>query len=234
MNKNKIIATMAAIAVMLGGGLYWAVGELTGNQVEIESVIKQTPAELNGAGAELLGTEGAEEMAEPDRVWNIQPESKVYFSVTTSRETVNYQMDQVTGFWSINTRDPSQTKAEGTVDLLSMDSGNAQRDKHISEAQYMDIEQYPTANFKASSFEGLPGDWISGDVYDVKITGDLTVKGITRKVDFNGQTTYDQGALKLEANTVVTFADFGMNNPHTIVMDMENNLTIELRLILDK
>lgn len=242
MNK-KIIAALAAGVLVLGGGLYWAVGELTGNKVEIESVIAEGPAENNvtelsgqtSAGSEA-STEGASaaKPADVDGAWTIQPDSKAYFSVTTSRESVNYQMDQVSGSWTINSGDPSLTKADGTVELSSMDSGNAQRDSHISEAEFLDVAQFPTAHFTATSFEGMPSEWKDGEVYEVSIRGDLTVKGITKEVVFTGQTTAEQGQLKLEAGTVVTFEDFGMKNPHNVVVQTENELTVELRLILGK
>ncbi|MGO4549381.1 YceI family protein [Paenibacillus sp. 2TAB23] len=243
--KNKKIAILAAaMIIVIGGALYYVYDGLTGNHVEIESVIAEAPAtdnsgtlegtSGNAAQEETEAAETSEEAADVDGTWAINGDSKVYFSVTTSRDTVNYEIGKVTGSWQLNTADPAQTSAVGTVDVTSMDSGNSQRDKHISEAEYLDTAQFPNAEFKAISFEGLPSEWKSGDVYDVSMKGELTVKGITKEVTFAGKTSYDGGSLKLEANTVVTFGDFGMKNPHTVVMETENNLTIELRLLLSK
>lgn len=251
MKNIKIITAAAAILIVISGAIYYVYDGLTGNHVEIESVIAQSPAgdsstEISGSAGEGTATEtaagagnesggaGAGEAAGVDGTWTIGSDSKVYFSVTTSRDTVNYELDKVTGSWTINSADPAQTKAEGTVDVTSMDSGNSQRDQHISEAEYLDTVQFPNATFNVTSFEGLPSEWKSGEAYDVSITGELTVKGITKEVVFTGQTVYDQGSLKLEASTVVTFGDFGMKNPHTVIMDTENNLTVELRLALSK
>lgn len=241
----------AAILIVISGAIYYVYDGLTGNHVEIESVIAQSSAEdssteVSGSAGEGTATDTAAgagnessgaSAGEADRVdgtWTIGSDSKVYFSVTTSRDTVNYELDKVMGSWTINSADSAQTKAEGTVDVTSMDSGNSQRDQHISEAEYLDTAQFLNATFNATSFEGLPAEWKSGEAYDVSITGDLTVKGITKEVVFTGQTVYDQGSLKLEAGTVVTFGDFGMKNPHTVVMDTENNLIVELRLVLSK
>lgn len=251
MKNKKIVIAAAAILIVISGAIYYVYDGLTGNHVEIESVIAQSPAEdgsteVSGSAGEGMATEtatgagnesngaGAGEAAGVDGTWTIGSDSKVYFSVTTSRDTVNYELDKVMGSWTINSADPAQTKAEGTVDVTSMDSRNSQRDQHISEAEYLDTAQFPNAAFNVTSFEGLPSEWKSGEAYDVSITGELTVKGITKEVVFTGQTVYDQGSLKLEASTVVTFGDFGMKNPHTVVMDTENNLTVELRLVLSK
>jgi polyisoprenoid-binding protein YceI len=241
MKNKKLISLAAALIIVIGGAVYFVYDGLTGNHVEIESVIAQAPAENNstevsGSGESTTdeATPASNEAADVDGEWRIGSDSKVYFSVTTSRDTVNYELAKVTGSWNLNSKDAAQTKAEGTVEVTSMDSGNAQRDQHISEAEYLDTAQFPNATFVAKSFEGLPTEWNTGEVYDVSMTGELTVKGITKEVVFTGQTVYDQGSLKLEASTVVTFDDFGMKNPHTVVMDTENNLTVELRLSLIK
>ncbi|RCW44370.1 YceI family protein [Paenibacillus prosopidis] len=245
MKIGKVKAMIAAAVIVLGFGAYWMYEEMTGNHVEIESVINQSPAEETSAEvAEEVSADASEEAdadagnageaASIDGLWNISSDSKVYFSVTTSKETVNYEVSQVTGSWTVNGADPAQNQAEGVVQMASMDSGNSQRDGHISGAQYLDIEQFPTATFKATSFEGLPSEWTDGQIYTVNIKGDLTVKGVTKEVAFTGQTTYDGGLLMLEASTVVTFADFGMKSPHNIVMDSENNLNVTLRLVLNK
>ncbi|MGM0882195.1 MAG: YceI family protein [Bacillota bacterium] len=242
MKIGKVKAMIAAAVIVVGFGAYWMYEEMTGNHVEIESVINQSPAEETSAEVMEVSADASEEAdagnageaASIDGLWNIASDSKVYFSVTTSKETVNYEVSQVTGSWTVNGADPAQNQAEGVVEMVSMDSGNSQRDDHISGAQYLDVEQFPTATFKATSFEGLPSEWTEGQVYTVNIKGDLTVKGVTKEVAFTGQTTYDGGLLKLEASTVVTFADFGMKSPHNIVMDSENNLNVELRLVLNK
>ncbi|WP_171056527.1 YceI family protein [Paenibacillus sinopodophylli] len=243
--KNKKIAILAAaIIIVVGGALYYIYDHSTGNHVEIESVINEAPAANNSgvvegttgnnAQSDTELTEASGEAANVDGMWTIGADSKVYFSVTTSRETVNYELSKVTGTWDLNSADAAQTSAVATVDVTSMDSGNSQRDSHIAGSEYLDTTQFPNAEFKAVTFEGLPAEWTSGEVYDVKIKGELTVKGISKEVEFAGKTSYDGSSLKLEANTVVTFDDFGMKSPHTIVMETENNLTIELRLALSK
>lgn len=236
MNTAKKLSIVAAIVVVLLGGVYWVYDRLTGNHVEIESVIAQDPADAASPASSASNvndttTETKVESASLDGAWTIQPDSKVYFSVTTSRETVNYEMDQLTGTWTMNTANPAQSTAEGTVDLASLDSGNSQRDGHVSGSQLLDTAQFPNASFKATSFEGMPAELTDGDTFPLIVNGDLTVKGLTKEVVFTGQAAYQQEALKLEASTVVTFGDFGMTNPHTVIMDTENNLTVELRLI---
>lgn len=243
MNKKIVVAAAAAI-IVVGGGLYWAFDSMTGNKVEIESVLSTQNAgsenetkEAEGsvdANNESEGTDQAQADASLDGTWNIDESSNVYFSVTTSRETVNYELSDVTGTWNIDSNDLSLTTAEASIALASMDSGNSQRDSHVTSADYLDVAQFPNATFTLTSFDGLSSEWVNGDIVDVSFKGDLTVKGITKEVEFTGKGQYDNGSLKLEANTVVTFGDFGMESPHAIVMDTENDLAVQLQLVLNK
>lgn len=51
---------------------------------------------------------------------------------------------------------------------------------------------------------------------------------------FRSEALYEQGPLKPEGSTAVTFADFGMNNPHTAALDTHNDLQVQRRLVLEK
>jgi len=254
MRKGKIIGIVAAVIVLLGGVGYWIYDNVTGNHIEIESLISPESGLVTPASAETMspapadspsasvgpstassatpGDSAAPAAAALEGTWVVQDSSKVYFSVTTSRETVNYQIDEVTGSWTINSADPGRSTAEGTAQLSSMDSGSDQRDTHVKSADYLDVAAHPQATFTTTGFEGLPADLAAQIVYPLKIKGELMVKGITKEVEFSGNTVLDNGVLKLEASTVVTFADYGMENPHNVVMDTENNITVELRLTL--
>ena len=56
----------------------------------------------------------------------------------------------------------------------SIDSGNADRDAHLKSADFFDVERYPTMRFTSKRIER------SGDGY--KVTGDLTIKDVTKEV----------------------------------------------------
>jgi polyisoprenoid-binding protein YceI len=230
MKKWKLITTIAAALVVVGGGAgYTAYDYYAGNHVEVKDVISSpNPASTTSGAAAVV------EAAKIDGTWNIQPASEVYFSVTTSKETVNFSVKSVTGSWQLNTADAAQNKAEGAVDLNVLSSGNSQRDNHIKAADYLNVEQNSKATFAVKSFDQLPKEWKDGDTVSFKMTGTLTIKGIDKEVTFDSKAQYDQGQLKLEGNTLVTFADFGMKNPHTVLLDTQNDVNVQLRLVLAK
>ncbi|WP_338539971.1 YceI family protein [Paenibacillus tundrae] len=233
--KTWIITGVAAVAIFGGGG-YYLTNSYLGNNVEIEQVLPASTATSTTA-VDSTGTPVANDVVGAEQLngdWNISEGSKVYFSVTTSQETVNFVDEQVSGKWTINVDDASQMKAEGQIEMDGIDSGNGQRDGHVKEADFFDIATYPQATFTATSFEGLPAEWPVGQTVDVKMNGTLTVKGVEKEVTFDAKAAYDNDQVLLSATSMVTFEDFGMENPHSVVLSTENDIKLQLELKLTK
>ena len=65
------------------------------------------------------------------------------------------------------------------VDLENDHQKKAQFEAHLKSADFFDIDRYPTSNFKISSVEEM-----KTDKANYKITGLLTLKGVTKEVSF--------------------------------------------------
>ncbi|WP_336764466.1 YceI family protein [Paenibacillus sp. USHLN196] len=238
MNKKAkawLITGVAAV-VVIGGGGYYLTNSYLGNNVEIEQVLPASTATsttaVDSTGAVVANeTAGAEQL---NGDWSISEGSKVYFSVTTSQETVNFVDEQVTGNWTINVDDGSQMKAEGQIEMDGIDSGNGQRDGHVKQADFFDIATYPQATFTATSFEGVPAEWSVGQTVDIKMNGTITVRGVEKEVTFDAKAAYENNDVLLSATSMVTFEDFGMENPHSVVLSTENDIQVQLELKLTK
>lgn len=238
MNKKAkawLITGVAAVA-LIGGGGYYLTNSYLGNNVEIEQVLPASTATsttaVDSTGAVVANeTAGAEQL---NGDWSISEGSKVYFSVTTSQETVNFVDEQVTGNWTINVDDASQMKAEGQIEMDGIDSGNGQRDGHVKQADFFDIATYPQATFTATSFEGVPTEWPVGQTVDIKMNGTITVRGVEKEVTFDAKAAYENNEVLLSATSLVTFEDFGMENPHSVVLSTENDIQVQLELKLTK
>ncbi|WP_019913409.1 YceI family protein [Paenibacillus sp. HW567] len=237
--KKKTIAIVAAGVVVIGAiTAFTLLRNSLGNNVEIESVIPaQTQGTANGTSSAngAASSAGAAVTAEQlNGAWKIADTSKVYWSVTTSQETVNFVDPSVTGTWNVNLDDASAMTGEGTVEMSALDSGNGQRDEHVKSADYLSATEFPQSTFVVKSFSELPAEWTEGTAVPVQLQGTMTVKGIAKDVTFDSQAVYSGGQLMLSGKTTVTFADFGMANPHSIVLDTENNLEVRLELVLAK
>jgi polyisoprenoid-binding protein YceI len=70
---------------------------------------------------------------------------------------------------------PEASSAEATIDARGLWSGEPDRDKHLKSADFLDVEKHPTIRFVSRGVE-LVGD------HDARVTGDLTIRGVTRSV----------------------------------------------------
>lgn len=225
--KLKLTA-LAVGAIVVIGGAYYAYDYYAGNHVTIQEAIPG-----NSASAQV-STAAAVDTGKLNGDWSIQPDSKVYFSVTTSKEKVNFEGSTVTGKWALNTADLAKMKAEAVVGIDTMQSGNSQRDGHIKGQQYLNAQTFPEAKFTLKSIDNFPKEWKEGEKVSFDMLGTLTIKNITKDVIFKTDAVYNQDVINLGGSTSVTFDDFGMKNPHTVVLDTENNVTITLSLVMGK
>ncbi|MEV5746590.1 YceI family protein [Actinoallomurus sp. NPDC052308] len=81
----------------------------------------------------------------------------------------------------VTAEDPLKSEITATIDMTSVDTANAPRDEHLRNADFFEVEKYPTMTYRST---GIRPD---GD--DFLVEGELTLKGITRPVP-----------LKLEVN----------------------------------
>ena len=104
--------------------------------------------------------------------------------------------------------DPLQSSLRAEVQMASIDSGNADRDGHLRTNDFFDIEHFPTMTLVATNFEP------NGE--DFTMTADLTIRGVTRSVDFDlafeGSGTDPWGGTRagFTASTTINRKDFGM------------------------
>ena len=232
MKKKYIVSIIAAVVVVMGLGAYFVVEDSLGNKVEVESVINQENGTANTQENSDLASISSDEL---NGQWNIADGSKVYWSVTTSKETVNFVSEGVTGNWNLDIEDSSATSGEGIVDMNVLDSGNETRDSHVKErVDLLAVSDYPEATFVTKSFSELPTEWKEGDVVPLTIEGTITVKGVEKDVKFESEVMYTENQLLMSGETAVTFTDFGMESPHAIVLEAENELQVQLELVLNK
>jgi polyisoprenoid-binding protein YceI len=89
--------------------------------------------------------------------------------------TVRGSFTDVSGVLRLDARDPSRSTADITIDAVSLDSGSADRDKHLRSADFLDVETYPTLHFVSTAVRPVRDD-------EYVLTGNLTIRDATREV----------------------------------------------------
>lgn len=96
-----------------------------------------------------------------------------------------------------------------TIDASSITTNNLERDKHLKDDDFFNVDKYPQISFVSRSFEKK-----SGNSYI--ITGDLTIKGITKTIklmtEFGGMVSLnDEIKAGFEATTTIDRFEFGLS-----------------------
>jgi len=104
--------------------------------------------------------------------------------------------------------DPLQSSVNATIQVLSVNTGDDNRDNHLRTNDFFAAEQFPTITF-ASGVIKQDGD-------DYVLAGDLTIRGVTRQVEleleFNGVAKDPWGGTRagFSAEGEVSRKDFGV------------------------
>ncbi|NWG15288.1 MAG: YceI family protein [Chloroflexi bacterium] len=125
--------------------------------------------------------------------------------------TVRGGFKNVTGRLVYDPANPAAAYVEAVIDTASMTStGLADRDNHLKSPDFLDVANYPTITFKSTKVEP------AADGQQAKITGDLTIRGVTRPVTLDvellGQVTSPFGDERVgfHGTTRINREDFGL------------------------
>ena len=88
--------------------------------------------------------------------------------------TVRGQFRDFEGTAHVDAENPAASTVALTIHAASVSTGTADRDGHLTSGDFFDVENHPEITFTSTSVERDGTDWT--------ITGDLTIKGITRPV----------------------------------------------------
>ncbi len=126
------------------------------------------------------------------------------------------------GEFQLNKDKIENSKVNVTIDVASVDSNHAERDKHLRGEDFFEVKKFPQATFVSTKVEK------TGDK-TAKVTGDFTLKGITKPVtlDVNyiggGDDPWGGHRQGFEATTQLRLKDFGINynlGPASEVVDI--------------
>ena len=136
--------------------------------------------------------------------------SSVGFTVPVAGGLSNLQgrFNKFTAVIDLDENTPSKSKVTATIDVYSLDTGVAARDKHTLGKDGFDAAKYPSINFvskkvlkRADGFDCL---------------GDLTLRGVKKEITIHFSPTGSRNMnqhklLGFQGNFAIDRRDFGMN-----------------------
>ena len=137
--------------------------------------------------------------------------SEATFSVRHLVSKVSGKFDDFAGTITTDGKSAEASKVEFTIKTASVDTGNADRDKHLQTPDFFDAPKNPEITFKSTSIKPTG----KKNVYDV--TGDFTMRGVTKRitlpVEFNGfaKDPWGNERAGFSATTTLNRKDYGIN-----------------------
>ncbi len=99
---------------------------------------------------------------------------------------------------------------QGVVEIASVDTGDEQRDAHLTSPEFFDVERHPQISFHSTATEAT-------DDGQIRLSGEITIKGITEAIELTG-TVAENGAdpwgndrVGFEVEGVIDRRDFELN-----------------------
>jgi len=165
--------------------------------------------------------------------WNVDPaHSAAHFSVKHLMvSTVRGTLGKITGTIEYDGTSVQSIKADITIDVTAVTTGNDNRDADLKSPNFFDVAKYPTLTFKSKRVEpGTPGKF--------KLIGDLTLHGVTKEVtlDVEGPSPILKGQngqqrVGASATTTINRRDFGLQ--YSRMMEAAPVVGDELQIQID-
>jgi polyisoprenoid-binding protein YceI len=170
--------------------------------------------------------------------WNIDPvHSTAEFKVKHMMiSNVKGQFTKVQGVLSLDEADVTNSTIEASIEAASINTREEQRDGHLKSADFFHVEKFPTLLFKSTRVT-------NSGAGELDVTGDLTIRGVTRHVVFKvegptaaGKDPWGNIRRGFSATTKINRKDFGLTwnaalETGGILVGDEVTITLDLQFV---
>jgi polyisoprenoid-binding protein YceI len=148
---------------------------------------------------------------------------------------VRGEFSGVTGTVVFDAGAPENSRVEARIDATTIHTRDEQRDAHLKSADFLDVGKFPAITFVSKKIAGSDGEW--------KVTGDLTIHGVTKAVTLDVEGLAPEakdpwGNMKSGASAVTKISrkEFGMEfnmvlETGGVMVGDEISITLELELL---
>ncbi len=90
------------------------------------------------------------------------------------------RFDKFNGTFSYDKNNPKKNKVQINIDVASLDSNHAERDKHLRSKDFFNVDKYPKSSFVSTGYVN------QGNGKGI-LRGKLTLRGVTKNIAINVQ-----------------------------------------------
>jgi polyisoprenoid-binding protein YceI len=146
---------------------------------------------------------------------------------------VKGDFDKLSGKAQVDEADLSKSSIEVTIEAASISTRDEKRDNHLKSPDFFDVAKFPTLTFKSTKV-------VAGKDGALTVTGDLTMRGVTKPVTLEGSITNaitdPQGNTRRGVSVTgkLNRKDFGVSYGPAAIVGDEVKLDIQAELVLPK
>ncbi len=212
---------------------------------EMEALTTEPPAELSETEAPSVSqgagdpTQAADPAASEVVIYQInQEESEVRFNIYEelrgAPKDVIGTTHQVAGQVAVNLNDVSGAQVgEILINARTLATDDERRNQAIRN-RILFTDQYEFIRFQPTQISGLSGSAAPGQTFTFQISGDLTIKDVTRPVVFDVTVQVETiERLSGTAKATIHRADFNLNVPSVpFVANVGESILLEINFVL--
>ena len=155
--------------------------------------------------------------------------SWVGFHLEDTIEEIDADTKKVSGTIDVDPANLAAASVNLTVDTASLDSGMKMRDDDMRET-YLETKKYPTATFKSTAVTG-PASIAAGQSADLRVAGDLTLHGVTRRIVVPVRVTLESPKrAHVTSKFTIRMSDYDVTVPQKLVLSVANEVDVKFDL----
>ncbi len=156
--------------------------------------------------------------------------SSTGFSIRHMLSKFTSSFTKTSGTITVDRTNLENSSVEATIEIASINTANADRDKHLQSPDFFDAAKFPAMSFKSKSWKKT-----GENTFDV--TGALTLKDVTKDVLLKVTSLGFGPGMRpgtflsgWEATTVLKKSDFGVSGPAMLGKVLGDDVTVNISI----
>ena len=160
-------------------------------------------------------------VAQAQKFVPIDDGSKLHFVIKNIGINTGGDIAGMKGKILFDAKQTSTALFDVTVEVNTIDTDNDKRDGHLKKEEYFNVEKYSTIHLVSTEIKAGP------DLKNFIFKGNLTIKNITKAIEFPFTAERKNGGALFKGNFVISRIDYGVGKES---LALSNKVTISLNV----
>jgi polyisoprenoid-binding protein YceI len=151
----------------------------------------------------------------------VEDKSTVKFVIKNFGIGTGGSFNGLQGTIKFDPNNPGASQFDMSVDASTIDTDIAARDNHLRKSEYFDVKTFPRITFRSTRVSR------SNNAEYLFMFGQLTIKGVTKEIQFPFKATAKDGGYLFEGDFKLNRRDFGLGGKS---LSLSDELEVDLKV----